>query len=684
MTELEARVALAFGASGDLRRHRPELQPRQGQTDMANAVARALATHQHLVVEAGTGVGKTFAYLVPVLLSGRRAILSTATQALQDQLFLRDIPAVTQALGLPVRVALLKGRASYVCLHRVEQACRADPQVRRDPALTAALGQVAAWARRSVAGDLAELPGLDEHSPLRPLISSTPANCLGAACPQSTSCHVNRARALALAAEWVVVNHHLLLSELDPAKAAGAAALLPVPDVVVVDEAHQLPDTASQVLGRSVGSRFLRDIADEMAMLGPLRARGMQPWAHLVLALQQAIMAIGRLAAPSGLARLRWTGQAPDGLEVASWRLAATGVARALHGAERALAGTAQAAAELALLHGQVTSLLSLWTDLNQSQHRPGEVRWLEWSAGEGATRSWELVGVPGDHAPWFRSLVDPAAGRPPSWVFTSATLGSDDALTWFTSRVGLGGHAGVRSLRLPSPFDHASQAALYVPADLPEPADAAHTPALAEAVARWASRLGGRTLVLTTTLRATRRLADHLRLMVAQRGCGPLEVLDQGSLGKRALLDRFRAAGAEGSQRSAVLVASMGFWEGVDLPGDMLQLLVIDKLPFPPLDDPLVQARAEESEMQGQRAFDAVHLPDCIQALQQGVGRLIRSETDRGVLVIADRRLLTRSYANGVLAALPPMGRLLDEEDMVRALAALVTRSSTTDPSNS
>jgi ATP-dependent DNA helicase DinG len=189
---------------------------------------------------------------------------------------------------------------------------------------------------------------------------------------------------------------------------------------------------------------------------------------------------------------------------------------------------------------------------------------------------------------------------------------------------------------------------------------------------------------VLTTTLRATRRLADHLRWMVGQRRCGPLDVLDQGSLGKRTLLDRFRAAGAEGSRRSAVLVASMGFWEGVDLPGDMLQLLVIDKLPFPPLDDPLVQARAEAGETQGERSFDAVHLPDCIQALQQGAGRLIRSETDHGVLVIADRRLLTRSYSNRVLAALPPMRRLLDEDDMDRALGALVTRSSTTGPSSS
>ncbi|MDP2263925.1 MAG: ATP-dependent DNA helicase [Hydrogenophaga sp.] len=684
MSELEARVAQAFGPLGALHRHRPDLQPRAGQTDMATAVARALVAHEHLVVEAGTGVGKTFAYLLPVLLSGRRAILSTATQALQDQLFSRDIPAVTQALGLPVRVALLKGRASYVCLQRLDQACKADGQVRRDPALTAALGQVAAWARRSVAGDLAELPGLDEHSPLRPLISSTSANCLGAACPQSSACHVNRAREQAQAAEWVVVNHHLLLTELDPAKLAGVAALLPAPDVVVVDEAHQLPDTASQVLGRSVSSRFLREIADDLATLGPLRARGMQPWAHLVLALQQASMAISRLAAPSGLVRLRWTGQAPEGLELADWRLVATELARALHAAERALSGSAQAAADLELLRGQVASVLSLWTDLNQPRSHPGDVRWLEWGAGEGAARSWQLVGVPGEHAPWFRSLVDPGAGGPPSWVFTSATLGNDDALTWFTSRVGLAGQSGVRSLRLPSPFDHASQAALYVPADLPEPPDAAHTLALAEAVARWASRLGGRTLVLTTTLRATRRLADHLRWMVGQRRCGPLEVLDQGSLGKRTLLDRFRAAGTEGSQRSAVLVASMGFWEGVDLPGAMLQLLVIDKLPFPPLDDPLVQARAEASEMQGQRSFDAVHLPDCIQALQQGAGRLIRSETDQGVLVIADRRLLTRSYATRVLAALPSMRRLVDEDDMDRALSALLTRSSTTDLSSS
>lgn len=682
MTDLETRVAALFSPEGALARSGPGLRHRPGQSLMAVAVAQALVAAQHLVVEAGTGVGKTYAYLAPLLLSGRRAVLSTATQALQDQLFWRDIPAVTQALGRPVRVALLKGRSSYVCLQRVEQARQGLARERRDPALAAGLEQVHRWAVQSERGDLAELPGLEDGSPLRPLISSTQDNCLGAGCPQRTRCHVDRARAVARDAEWIVVNHHLLLSD-QLAGQRGLDTLLPPVDVVVLDEAHRLSDTATQLLGRALGSSELEALAREVVTMGTLRARGLQPWAHLALSLEQAARSVAQLChhAPASASRRRWAHTAPEGMVEAGWQLAAVAVAGALRQLQRALAATAEASVELHQLHAEVGVRLSTWLALNQPSGQQADVRWLEWGGLGGASAAgWRLVGAPSDTAPWFRSVLGAPAARPVSWVFTSATLGGDDSLGWFINRSGLQDRPGVRVLRIPSPFDFHRQASLYVPSDLPEPADALHTPALAEAVARWACQLGGRTLVLTTTLRAAQRLAAHLRWLVEQRGVAGLEVLDPGRTSKRALLARFRAAPLAEPARAAVLVASMGFWEGVDLPGDTLQLLVLDKLPFPPPDDPLIEARSRASEDSERSAFDTVHIPECIQALQQGAGRLIRSETDRGVLVIADRRLLTRSYGPRLLGALPPMPRLVDEADMRAALDGLLTRPSTTD----
>lgn len=679
MSPLEIGVAAAFAADGSLARAHGGLRTRQGQQDMATAVARAIEAGDSLAVEAGTGVGKTFAYLVPLLLSGRRALLSTATQALQDQLHGRDIPAVVRALGVPVRVALLKGRSSYVCLHRAEQALHGPASAGpRDPAIAAGLAQVLRWAAKSRSGDLAELEALDERSPLRPLVTSTRDNCLGGSCPRHGECHVNRARAEALQADWVVINHHLFFAD-QLLQESGVATLLPVAEVVVFDEAHQLNDTGIPFLGQAVGSGSLHELARDLATQGPLWARGQRPWAHLALGVEQAARAIASLPRQPGTpgARSRWLGAAPEGVDATAWARAVANLAQALSASHEALIATAQAAAELDRLHVRVQTLQSLWDGIaaasGPASVQPDAVRWMEW--GEGG-RSWRVVCAPPDSSALFRRLLVDAAPGARSWVFSSATLGSDDTLDWFTRGLGLDALPELRTLRVPSPFDHAAQAALYVPHGLPEPGDAAHTPALADAVARWASRLGGRTLVLTTTLRAAARMADHLQGLVAQGRCAPLQVLAQGRLSKRALLARFR-----GATDASVLVASASFWEGVDLAGDVLQLLVIDKLPFPPPDDPLMQARGQRLEAQGLSAFNHAFLPEAAMALKQGAGRLIRSETDRGVLVIGDRRLLTRSYGNRLLAALPAMRRLVDEADMAAALDALVlTRPSTRD----
>ncbi len=669
LNPLESGVAAAFAADGPLSRARPGMRERPGQRDMALAVARAIEAGESLAVEAGTGVGKTFAYLVPLLLSGQRALLSTATQALQDQLFARDIPAVLAALGVPVRVALLKGRASYVCLHRLEQALH-GPASRglRDPAVSASLTRLLHWAQRSRRGDLAELDGLDERSPLRPLITSTRENCLGSTCPRHADCHVVRAREDALQADWVVINHHLFFAD-QLLRETGVAALLPASGVVVFDEAHQLNDTGIGFLGRSIGFGSLRELATELAQQGPQWARGQQPWAHLALGLEQAGKAF--LTLPRAVsARARWPDAAPQGVEPARWTEAVVGLDRALAAAAQALHATAQASAELERLFQRTQAMRQLWRELVGGQADAQGVRWVEWGDG----RSWRVVRSPTDSSALFRALLSPDAPRDRSWIFSSATLGSEASLRWFTRGVGLVDQPGLRTMQVPSAFDHAAQASLYVPEDLPDPGDEAHTPALAEAVARWASRLGGRTLVLTTTLRAADRLAAHLTERMAQGGCPPLQVLAQGRGSRRALLARFRTA-----SEASVLVASASFWEGVDLPGDTLQLLVIDKLPFPPPDDPLMEARARQLESQGLNAFSDGLLPEAALALKQGAGRLIRSESDRGVLVIGDRRLISRSYGHRLLEALPAMRRLEDEVEMASALDALVlTRSST------
>jgi ATP-dependent DNA helicase DinG len=644
---------------------------------MALAVAQALQTGGHLAVEAGTGVGKTFAYLVPVLLSGQRALLSTATQALQDQLFTRDIPAVSRALGLPVRAALLKGRSSYLCLHRLELARTIGSSAQRDPAVAAGLEQVQRWAQITRSGDVGELDGLDERSPLRPLITSTRHNCVGATCPQAAACHVNLARRQAREADWVVINHHLFFAD-QVIREAEAVDWLPETGVVVLDEAHQLNDTGVQLLSQSIASDHLRDLARELGVQGNARARGLRPWAHLALMVDQACRALGSV--PRGAiaqGRSAWPDATPDGLDPTGWLEAVSGLDQALTAVLEAVSATAQSSAELSRLLERIKALQSTWSHLAPGGPSPADatsVRWMEW----GADRSWRMVSAPLDSAARFSRLVQ-ESGSCRSWIFASATMGHDDALSWFTRSLGLEDHPAVRTLRVASPFDHGEQASLFVPHDLPEPSDEAHTPELAARVAQWATRLGGRTLVLTTTLRAVSRMAEALSEEVLQGRCAPLLVLAQGRLSRAALLARFRAAAS--TERGAVLVASASFWEGVDLAGDALQLLVIDKLPFTSPDDPLMAARAARLEAQGLKAFGDGYLPEAAMALKQGAGRLIRTETDRGVLVIGDRRLLTRSYGLQLLASLPPMRRLVDEADMDTALDALaITRSSTRD----
>lgn len=665
-----------------LARADPQFQPRQGQTDMAVAVARTIATGGMLVVEAGTGVGKTFSYLVPALLSGERVILSTATKALQDQLFARDLPRLAAALGLPVRMALLKGRSSYLCVHRL--ALARQQQGAEEGAVVRVLAKVERWALTTQTGDLAELSGLDDRSPVIPLVTSTRDNCLGSACPRLRECHLQVARRDALAADVVVINHHLFFADA-MVRESGMAELLPSARIVVFDEAHQINETGVQFLGVQLSTGQLRDFSRDLLAAGLQQARGWADWSGLSAAIDRAVD-VWRLASEAGRGAppLRWTGPAPEGVDETRWGEALRQVALAVAQAQEALENITETGPDFERLYERASDLLSRAARFG-SACTPDAVRWVD--VGGLQTR---LVEAPLDIADAMRTRLLPrapvvqpdrddgwpggAAGPGRSWIFTSATLGTDAGLTWFTQRAGL---EAATVLRVGSPFDYGAQAGLHVPPDLPEPADPSHSLKLAHWVADAAERIRGRTLVLTTTLRALKAVAEVLRQRFAANGS--MEVLVQGEWPKRRLMERFREGACDG-QAGCVLVASASFWEGFDVPGDALQLVVIDKLPFPPPGDPVVEARAQRIERDGGRAFQQYFLPEAAVALKQGAGRLIRSETDRGILVIADNRLLNRGYGKRLLSALPPMQRLVSADEFDQALDAL-TRTSTMDP---
>lgn len=670
-TLLSSAVTSFFAEGGGLAHARPQYQPRPVQQTMASAVAAAIEKRDCLVVEAGTGVGKTYAYLVPSLLSGQRLLVSTATKALQDQLYTRDIPAVVDALGLPVRVALLKGRSSYLCRQRLDEAWQRVPGGDRYAAEQ--LRRVEVWATCTATGDMAELSGLDERSGVWPLVTSNRDNCLGSACPHAKSCHVNLARTQALAADVVVVNHHLFMADWT-VRETGVAELLPSVDVLVFDEAHQLPDVCVQFLGTTVSAGQWRDWARDVHQTGRRLAKGWANWDVLAEDVVNAVQKVGaELPVKSGddqaERRLAWTEEAPDGVSSSRWCAVVEALQQSLLAACESLAACAESAPELARLEDRGRKLLHDLELVVRGSEQNDSVRWV--SPGV----SFRLNLTPLSVAESFRPAVLPEqpSGRK-AWVFTSATLGTDPGLTWFTQAMGLN---GAKVLQLGSPFDYNHQAAVWVPPALPDPSDREHATQLCETIWPWILKLGGRTLLLTTTLRALEVLGRHLAAL-SERDLGP-EVLVQGLLPKRELLERFRRA-ASGGGSGAVLVASASFWEGVDVPGDDLQMVVIDKLPFPPPDDPWVAARTAALEAQGERAFKAYFLPEAALALKQGAGRLIRSELDRGLLVIGDRRLVTKPYGKPLRSALPPMRWLTSEEEVQAWLGELVTTASTRD----
>lgn len=662
---LQRQVREMFAPAGLLSQAIEAFQPRAGQTEMAAAIARTMSDGGVLVVEAGTGIGKTYSYLVPALLSGSRVLVSTATKTLQDQLFARDLPHLMRALGVSIRTALLKGRASYLCLHRLDHA-RRETQFSEHLALRT-LARIELWAQATVSGDLAELAGLDERSPVIPLVTSTRDNCLGSFCPKFRDCHVQKARREALEADLVVVNHHLFFADL-AVRESGIAELLPSVRTVIFDEAHQLNETGIQFLGKQLSTGQLLDFGRDVLAHGMLYARGLADWALLAAGIEYAArdlrLLVGK-ADPGG--RLGWTDDGPKQVDAFAWKAALADLHAACKRSALALDTVSEIAPDLLRLGQRGAQLVDL-IDTFSHASEVDAVRWLDVGLQLG------LVEAPMDISKAVQTrMIKPTTGDDlqRSWVFTSATLGADAELLWFTQACGLG---DAEILKLDSPFDYARQAAFYVPLHLTKPGDPLHSAQVADFVAKTAPVIGGRTLVLTTTLRALRSVSEALK--VHFEDSGELEILVQGQLPKRELMERFRQ-GNQSGRTGCILIASASFWEGVDVPGDALQMVVIDKLPFPPPSDPLVQARTKLMEAAGRSVFMDYFIPEAAVALKQGAGRLIRRESDRGVLVVCDTRLARMGYGRRLLKALPPMRKIGSEQELAQALDAL-TRPST------
>ncbi|HVC01612.1 MAG TPA: ATP-dependent DNA helicase [Steroidobacteraceae bacterium] len=641
---MSREISELFGAAGPLARALPGYGLRPEQAAMAVAVAAALARGEPLLVEAGTGTGKTFAYLVPALLSGRRVIISTGTRTLQDQLYRRDLPLLAQALGSPVRVALLKGRANYLCRHRLELATRQRGLPGFDRTGARILARVERWAATTAVGDLAELADLPEQSSLWPQITSTRENCLGQECRHYAQCHVLEARREAQAADLVVVNHHLLLADL-ALKEEGFGDLLPGADAVILDEAHQVPEIAAQFFGEIWSARQVETLRRDA--LAELDAAGVRSPAMVAAldALDERLRVLrGHLAGAAP--RLDWAqlpaafledladleralGCAATGLEDLG---AGPGVAT---GARRARA----CAAGLAALRAA--------TDENG-------LRWVELAAS-----GLVLQFTPFEIAERLREAIA-AAGS--TWIFTSATLALAGDFTHFAARIGL---PEARTLSIDSPFDFPRQARLFLPPDMPQPQSPQYAAAFIDACAPLLEACGGRAFLLYTSHRA---LAEGVACLHRRFAEPPFPVLVQGQAPREALLARFRELG------NAVLLATGSFWEGVDVKGEALSIVAIDKLPFAAPDDPLLAARLEGIRRRGGNGFTQHQLPQAVLALKQGVGRLIRDFDDFGVIVIGDPRLTRKSYGRAFLAALPPCPIVTDAAAAVRFLAERFT----------
>ena len=631
----DAEINDLFSASGTLAKGIDGFRPRQSQTDMARAVADTIQSRGTLLAEAGTGTGKTFAYLVPALLWGGKVIISTGTKNLQDQLFLRDIPIVRQAMNAPVTVALLKGRANYLCHFHLERTQQNGRLTSRDD--VGYLRDIARFIKTTSSGDKAELSRVPENALIWNLVTSTRDNCLGAECTYYQDCFVMKARKEAQQADVVVVNHHLFFADV-ALKDTGVAELLPTANTVIFDEAHQLPDTATLFFGDTVSTSQVMELCRDVLAEGLTHARDGADWGAVVSTVEKAARDL-RLTFPSEGSRLA--------LEQIAQSSPFFSALEHLKSMLKQLAEVLSSQAERAETIEQcrvrtieITAQLEAWNHVGLVDEHAAKVLWVE-----AFSQALQLHQTPLSIAPIFSKQRE---GPPRAWIFTSATLAVKNDFSHYTDQLGLSDEP---AKSWPSPFDYANQALLYVPAHLPPPNSPGYTDAGVDAALPVIEAAGGRAFVLCTTLRAVKRVAERLREIFEQKKYNwPLLV--QGELGRTELLSQFRASG------NAVLVGSQSFWEGVDVRGDALSVVIIDKLPFAPPDDPVLAARIAEMEKRGLNGFMHHQLPEAIINLKQGAGRLIRDENDRGVLMICDSRIISKPYGRRIWQSLPAFRR--------------------------
>ena len=633
-----------FSPDGPLAQAIGGYRVREQQVEMAERIAAAINSQSVFIAEAGTGTGKTFAYLVPALKSGGKVIVSTGTKTLQDQLFNKDLPMVCDALKAPVKIALLKGRANYVCPYHLQNALAEGRFLTREDAADAR--RISTFAKVTQSGDKAECIEVSETSPVWNHATSTRENCLGQDCPNYKECFVMLARREAMAADLVVVNHHLFFADV-MLRDEGMAELLPACNTVIFDEAHQLPEVATLFFGDSISTAQVLDLARDARTEGmtnardcldlPVASKQLEKIAkdlRLAVGLDAGRFSYGQLLEkPEFLPALKLLAD-----EITSFAALLETQAERAEGLEKCW----QRALEL--VQG-----LAAW----QKTGADGYVRWAE-----AFTHSLQLNSTPLDVAEIFKKQM---GGHPRAWIFTSATLAVQGKFHHYCSELGLG---EPDSACWESPFDYGTQAMLYAPLGMPEPNSYGYTDAVVDAAFPAVIAAGGGTFFLCTSLRAMRRTHELIKARLEDEG-HDLPLLMQGEGSKNELLERFRHLG------NAVLVGSQSFWEGVDVRGEALSLVVIDKIPFAPPDDPVLSARIEQMKQQGRNAFMEYQLPRAVINVKQGAGRLIRDETDRGVLMICDPRLLSKPYGRRVWQSLPPMKRTKELSDVINFFAS-------------
>ena len=630
MSDLET----LFSAQGVFAQSIPGYRLRPQQLEMAQAILEAISKQDKLVVEAGTGTGKTLAYLAPALLAGGKVVISTGTKTLQDQLFLRDIPAVRDALKLSVTVAMLKGRANYVCRYHLAHAQIDARMYHKEDVLH--LQNIARFAETTVSGDKASCSDVPENSAVWAYATSTRDNCLGQDCSDYKECFVMSARKQALSADVVVVNHHLFFADA-MLKDEGIAELLPAANTIILDEAHQLPDTAGLFFGSTISSGQLMELARDARAEGLVNAKDFAPLPEAASSLEKAVRDL-RLAFPQETLRLPLV----RAERFKQFDPALTLLKEKLTDLEHALASQAERAPGLDNCWQRAQVLraqLAEW----RGAGKDNTVRWVEVF-----NHAVHLNSTPLSIAETFKTQLD---STPRAWIFTSATLAVRGDFRHYQEEMGLD---SAHTAHWDSPFDYANQALLYVPQHLPEPNTDGYTQSVVAAALPVIKASGGRAFLLFTSLRAMREAHGLLQTAFAEANLD-FPLLLQGEGSRTELLERFRKLG------NAVLVASHSFWEGVDVRGSALSLVIIDRLPFAVPDDPVLSARIDKMNNEGRNAFMEYQLPQAVITLKQGAGRLIRDEEDRGVLMICDPRLLGKPYGKRIWQSLPPMKRTRD-----------------------